>query len=276
MTASPIGSEGYYSYDRIPASTEYRTFDYTWIQAPVPGTFTVTLRDPEYAVPNRGPLRSPDYTWAFRNARALATVIVKPQNRQTDWPNPTPIPRLPDYTWIQRSLVLPKPTPFVPVDQPNPKSISWYRSLEVSGNALTAVPTPFIPRDQSLSPVGPQRLQDYTWIQRFNLTNPINQYDWPNPKSSYWYRDWNQNLVLTTLSTVQNPFRQSDWPVPQQVIQPIQTWSFFSESLVNQPNPQPFAQSDWPNPQPTMWYRDWNNNLLETTLFQVFKPFNQS
>ncbi len=191
-------------------------------------------------------LRSPLFT-SHQPLRSGLTWIQRFEltnpNRQQDWPVPQGYPRSNDYTWVEPgNSLLPRKTPFVPPDYPNPIRTSWYQS----------------------------------WTQSFNLTNPTSQHDWPIPTQTTWYRDWSQNLVLSTLSSVQNPFRQSDWPLPQQIQQPIQTWTFYSENLVNQPNPQPFAQTDWPNPQPTMWYRDWNNNLLETTLFQVFKPFNQS
>src|SRR5713101_471765 len=217
MTASPIGSEGYYSYDRSVSPSEYRVFDYTWIQSPIPGTFTVTLRDPLYSnpTPKLDPRRLPEYTWAFRNARALATIIVKPQNRQPDWPNP------PRTTWYQSWTFngnLPKPTPFLPVDQPNPKSISWYRSQESSGLSLTTVTVnPFVQRDWPL-PTTLSRLSDYSYVfYSENLVNqpnsqPFNQTDYPNPLRINWYQDW--EFRGNTLLPRPTPFLPLDQSLP--------------------------------------------------------------
>ena len=233
-----------------------------------------------YDLPPRGSVYSEWQRWIEPALTTLPipTVLTQTLRVQRDFPNPRDYQRLVDYTWIQRSITtLPQVTvltttlrkqvtdrpdpvywyrslessglslktvtqnPFVQSNWPNPQPISWYKSWEETGNTQLPFPTPFLPLDQSLSPTGPQRLQDYTWIQRFQLTIPFNQNSWPNPQPVVWYQNWSQSLNL---------FYQSE--------------TF------------PFVQSDYPNPQRITWYKDWSLNLLETTLAPAFQaPFNQ-
>lgn len=135
--------------------------------------------------------------------------------------------------------------PFTNNNWSNATRTNWYLSWEETGNVRLPFPTPFRPLDQSLPVLG-QRLQDYTWIQR--------------------------SLLISTAS----PFYQTDWPLPGQIQQPIQTWVFFSERLVNLTNPKPFNQSDYPNSLPIKWYQDYEENLLQYTLLPIIvNPFRQ-
>jgi hypothetical protein len=163
---------------------------------------------------------------------------------QSDYPNPRDFQRSSSYAWTElgnnlpplRDLTQPSPQR----DFPNPYPVTWYRSLEVSGNALTSV-----------------------------THNPFFQTDWPNPQRITWYQTWTQRFNLT------NPFNQSDWSNPRTYIPIQQTW-IQSLNLFYQSETFPFVQSDYPNPQRIVWYKDWSINLLENTLAPAFQsPFNQ-
>ncbi len=136
-----------------------------------------------------------------------------------------------------RDLTKPSAKP----DFPNPLPIAWYRSFETKGNALTFVPH-----------------------------NPFFQTDWPIPQRVTWYQSWTKSFNLT------NPFRQLDWPIPK-TYKPIDQFWSQSLTILYQSETFPFVQSDYPNPQRITWYRDWSQNLQETTLVPSFQaPFNQT
>lgn len=58
-----------------------------------------------------------------------------------------------------------------------------------------------------------------------NVVKPFRQQDWLNPKSLYWYREWSQNLLETTLRpTTAKPFNQKDWSLPVRYPYTEETW----------------------------------------------------
>jgi len=296
FTATPPGI-----FPDIRPVTWYRDWSQNLLETTLSSTTQYVLRDPLYT--QHQPLRS-GLTWTQRFE--LTNV-----NSQYDWPNP---PRITWYLSIEDrgNVLLPRPTPFTPVDQPNPRPVTWYQSWTISGNALTTVvqnpfvqtdwpnplrvnwyqtwldagnvqlpfPTPFLQIVDSPLPVIPQPINQ-TWIQSLvnffqEETFPFVQEDWPNPQRTIWYKDWYQNLLETTLAPVfQAPFNQLDWPLPE-TYQPIQQfWSEFGN--VQLPFPTPFFQNvDSPLPiilQPID--QTWLQSLLNSTLF-VQNPFRQS
>lgn len=262
-----------------------------------------TLPVSQYNWPNPVGFHRSDETYTFCSERLVNLPNLRPRNLNPYWPNPVPV------TWYQNwseNTRLPQPTPLRPVNLPYPIRTTWYQGWEESGNTKLPFPTPLIPTD--LSRIQYPQVNDYTWIQRFELTNPSSQYDWPNPLFTYWYRDWSQNLLQTTLNVSILPFNQDYWPNPTPFTTIDQTWinqgilDFSGQSPflpLDQPNPnpvywyrewsqnlvirfgtpgaKPFNQVDWPNPLPIIWYKDYEENLLQYTLAPiVINPFRQS
>lgn len=195
-----------------------------------------------YDLPNKGFVYSKWPDWQEPGNTILpARDLTKPSAIQKDFPNPRDFQRLPSYSWTEAGNVqLPFPTPFRPFDYPNSVRTTWYRSIEGSGNSLTAI-----------------------------THNPFFQSDWPVPQRVTWYQSWTESFNLT------NPFRQLDWPLPE-TEPPIQQFWSQSLNLFYQSETFPFVQNDYPNLQRVTWYRDWSQNLQETTLAPSFQaPFNQ-
>jgi hypothetical protein len=111
---------------------------------------------------------------------------------------------------------------------------------------------------------------------------PFSQKDWPTlaQRDSYSYADkrtwiWYSHRLLTLPNP--KPIKQTEWPNPRDYQRlPDYSWLWYSERLVNLPNPKPSLQSYWPNPQPIVWYKDWNQNLVQFESQTNPKPFNQS
>src|SRR6266853_82743 len=269
----------------------------------VASTAVATPFKPQAAVdlPSRGYIYSEWYRWLEEgNVNIPTRDLTKPQ-KQTDWPNPRAYSRLVDYTWIEPgNVILPirdltKPT--LLRDFPNPYRTTWYRSVEVSGNALTGVvQNPFSRTDWP----NPPRVTWYqSWTQSFQQTIPFKQSDWPVPKTSQlllqtwsqslntfyqsetfpfvqsdypnpqritWDRFWSQSPAPVTPGT---PFFQSDWPLPGQ--QPVFLQTQIYSTLVNIPPVQPFNQRDWPNSQRIVWDRFWSQSPAQSTPTPFFQ-----
>jgi len=167
------------------------------------------------------------------------TILTQTLRVQKDFPNPYPV------TWYrswEEQTVLPRPTPFLPVQLPNLSPVGWYQTWTQSLLQTTLAPS---------------------------QTNPFVQKDWPNPRPVIWYQSWTQSFQQAI------PFNQLDWSLPKTNQPLLQTWSQ-SLNLFFQSETFPFVQSDYPNPQRIVWYKDWSINLLETTLAPAFQaPFNQ-
>lgn len=111
-----------------------------------------------------------------------------------------------------------------------------------------------------------------TWTWQYNL-NLISQDVFPPGKQSFerpppigWYREWAQNLLLTTLAvTVQRPFNQYDWPLPLRAPQPDRTWVSSAATLQLLLPPPGDIWTDLP-PAPQFWRRDWSQSLVLSTL----------
>ena len=198
----------------------------------------------DWPVPKDFQRNKDDNSWIWYSERIVNLPNPLPKN-QYDWPLPKTFPR-PDenYTWFSERIVnLPNPLPKNNYDWPNPKPVTWYQHWQQTTSQT--VPTVFSQHDWPL-PRGPQYPMQ-TWLffseQLVNLPNPV-------------------------------PFNQFDWPVPR-AYPPGASYVYFSEQLVNQPNPQPFLNTDQPNPKSQYWFRDWNQNLLQTTLAIVGAPFSQ-
>lgn len=141
------------------------------------------------------------------------------------------------------------------------------------------------------------------WLLPTTVQRPLNQFDWPLPYPTYWYRDWIE--FGNTLPPFPTPFKQTDWPLtpsrywdifwsqsPKPVpITPIypsrnydwplppvskQYWDIFWSQQpyeVKVTDIYPSRNFDWPNPPPVYWYREWiQSGLLEE---EPFPPFHQ-
>src|SRR5258706_60772 len=248
--------------------------------------------------------RLSNYTW-IQLGRSLPTVTVLPSNLrvQRDWPNPKPI------TWYrswEESTRLPRPTPFIPVDQPNPLSVYWYRDWNQnllqntlkpvfqapfnqldwplprtykpidqfwfeSGNVQLPFPTPFFQNVDFPLPVVSQPI-DQTWIQ--NLSNffqseifPFSQKDWPLPYPIQWYRDFYQALALYFPTVF--PTRQSDYPNPRTYAPIDQFWTNNLNQLPVVSTTKPFNQNDWPLPRD---YQRIDENFFQSLVLNLPEP----
>lgn len=113
-----------------------------------------------------------------------------------------------------------------------------------------------------------------TWTWQYNLNLiakdvlPPGRQSFERPIPVLWYREWTQNLLLSTLSvTVQTPFNQYNWPLPIRAPQPdrTQTESLILTTLLSQ-DAFPPGQQRTEAPPPVSWRRDWTQSLVLSTL----------
>ncbi len=83
-----------------------------------------------------------------------------------------------------------------------------------------------------------------------STAGPNIQGDWPLPKT-YARPDATYIWYSERLVNLPNPLpkNQYDWPNPKTWPRPDENYTWFSERLVNLPNPLPKNQYDWPNPR---------------------------
>lgn len=124
--------------------------------------------------------------------------------------------------------------------------------------------------------------QTWTWQYNLNLVAkdvlPPGRQSFERPQPVWWYRDWTQNLLLSTLAiTIQRPFNQYDWPLPRVAVQPdrSQTENLVLTTLLSR-DAFPPGKSHYDLPPQVTWSRGWTQNLLLSTLaVTVQTPFNQ-
>lgn len=79
--------------------------------------------------------------------------------------------------------------------------------------------------------------------------NPNNQYDWPNPQRTIWYRSWELAKMPPQPAKIN---RLNDWPIP-----PRTYWYMHEQNRLHIPNPALINRNnDWPVPAysiPVYW-----------------------
>jgi hypothetical protein len=195
-----------------PLPVVFQPIDQTWIQSLNLFYQSETFPNVQRDWPN--PLPIGWYRSLEESGNALTFVSGIPFF-QTDWPLPKTVQPI-DQFWFNSLTNLPKPTPFLPLDWPNPPRVIWDRFWS-----------------QSLVPGALQR--------------PFNQSDWPLPYPVQWYKDWYQALALYFPTVF--PFYQVDWPNPRTYSPIDQFWTNNLNLLPKPSTAQPFAQYDWPNPK---------------------------
>lgn len=161
---------------------------------------------------------------------------------QTDWPNPQRVVWYQDWrlNLLQNTLTPAFQFPFNQFDWPLPKTYQPIDQFWQNNLRLLPQPTPFFQNVDFPLPVVSQPI-DSTWIGNLSEflqsnTFPFHQSDYPNPYPVYWYRDYNQNLVIY-LPVGIKPFNQSDWPLPE-TPQPIDQY-WYQALVLNLPVPPP-------------------------------------
>src|SRR5260370_1158282 len=166
------------------------------------------------------------------------------------WDLPQASQRL-GLTWnqnlLETTLSVSTQLPFTQTFQsfffPTPFSYNQYSA----GLTNLPQPTPFFQNVDFPLPVINKPI-DPTWLQNLSEflqseTFPFVQTDWKNPYPIYWYRDYNQNLVIY-IPTGALPFSQFDWPLTKSP-KPID--QFFYQALVlnlpKPPTPPPIISS---------------------------------
>lgn len=259
----------------LPDRGPQRLVDYSWYEAgnnqpPFP-TVKTTFQQTDWPLPNTGPQRLSDYAWIWPGNNLTPQPNTATPTNQLDWPNPPPVIWYRSWEkWRQQTPTV-KNT-FQQNDWPLPQTTSWYRdwNQNLLLTTLTITQAPFRQSDWPLPQILP--IKALTWVNgpltSPSTTQPFSQSDWPNPATILsWYRDWSLNLLETTLFPTGRPFFQTDWPNPQQFPRNALTW--VNGPLSPAPSAgNPFVQSNWPLSQSISWYRDWFQNLLETTLSQ--------
>jgi hypothetical protein len=196
---------------------------------------------------------------------------------QKDWPTPL---RVNWYRSTEQNLLETpffKPIPYQEDNWPVPQRVIWYRDWSQGSQPQpTIVAAPF----NQLDWPNPNRVNwDRFWNQTFDIrtlgNNPFSQKDWPLPTRREWDRFWNQTFDIQTLGT--KPFRQQDWPLP--ALQSARYWDKFFSQSPYVPVIIPFHQVDWPLANRPREFREWIQNLLQTTLTPVVvagAPFSQT
>jgi hypothetical protein len=183
-------------------------------------------------------------SWEWNYNLNLIGKDVLPFN-QKDWPTPQKVSWY--QTWVQapNSSVAVVVSPLNQLDWPNPSRLSWYQSWSQSPN-VPPVPYQLLP------------------------------FDWGYQEKLQWYRDWSANLLETTLRVTTQPFSQLDWPLPRGYPRPDEHWAtWYNLNLIGKDQlPTGVIYTD--RPGPVQWYREWAQDLLQSTLTPaVVFPFNQ-
>lgn len=168
--------------------------------------------------------------------------------------------------------------PFIPTDvsvlrvQSTPlRSWAWAYNLNLIGQDV--LPAGRKGQSYDLSPRG-YSPPGKTWTWQYNLSLvgqdvlPPGKQSFERPKPIGWYREWTQNLLLSTLVvSVQRPFNQYNWPLTQRVPQPDRTQveSLVLTTLLGQDAFPPGRQRT-ERPEPVSWRRDWTQSLILSTL----------
>src|SRR6266853_418788 len=230
-------------------------------------------------LPTRGFVYSEWQRWTESGLTTLPTPTVLTQTLRvkSDFPNPYPVTWY--RSWEHRgNSLLPRPTPFRPIDTYAFLPIYYNVNIwQETGNS--SLPIPLTPQGQPFNQdLSQNNIPNLTWYQSWTwsgnsltavIKSPFSQNSWPNPQPVSWYQSWTQSFQLVI------PFNQTDWPLPKTYQPLLQTWSQ-SLNLFYQSEVFPFIQSDYPNPQRIIWYQDWFQSLLQSTLKPAFQaPFNQ-
>src|SRR5260370_5238751 len=270
LSSSPVNNKDFHNPNTFPRPDVY----YQWYSEQL-----VNLPNPkpslqnDWPLPNRGYVYSDWYKW-IETGNTLLPFNPIPHN-QFDWPNPRAYPPGGSYVYFSEQLAnQPNPKPSLQSDWPNPFRTIWYQAWSEAGNVQLPFPTPFVPLDQT-------NIRANFWFRDRNQNLlqttlsvapvPFIQNNWPNPSPISWFRDWNENLLTSTLFqslAVTMPFNNT-WDIPVTFKVNIQTWiQNLLENTLSPSGALPFNQFDWPNPQRIIWFKDWNEDLLTSTLFQ--------
>lgn len=144
-------------------------------------------------------------------------------------------------------------SPFFQTDWPNPSILGYHNSNRWQETGNTQLPIPLTPQGQP-----------------FSLD--ISQFNWPNVRSTGWYRSWEQGgNSLTTITT--QVVSEFNWQLPYRSIPTVQTWTY-NQTILMGPTQPPFKNYDWPNPLRITWYQTWQEaGNVQLPFPTPFRPF---